>query len=269
MFGIIQLKEKERKQDSIEHKELSPEKLKEIKADDQSVNDVQLSPDGRYITYQLVKHPEGEKNTIVPDYVTASGYTEDIPNRTKVGAPQETAVSYIFDRQRDSIYQLLTSSIPGIKDIPEYFKDYPKELEERKKLNADRQVFTDGPYWSGDGKNAVVVVTARDNKDKWIMKLDAATGNLSLLYREHNDAWVGGPGAYNFGWTDNMHFYFESEASGYAHIYTVDVTDRTTKQLTSGKWEVQTLQLSNDKKTFYFTANYGAAGYNQFLPRPG
>ncbi len=264
LFDIIKVKDKDRKLDSIERKEFEPKKLKEIAVDDKAVGGVTLSPDGHYITYRLVKLPEGEKRTIVPDYVTASGFTEDIPNREKVGGPQATSESFIFDTQRDSVYKIVTSAIPGIKDIPEYIKDYPKELEQRTKRSDDRKVSIRGPYWSEDGKNAVVIVTAQDNKDKWIMKLDPSTGNLSPLDREHNDAWVGGPGRGNGGWTDNTHFYFESEASGYAHIYLVDVNDGSKKQLTSGKWEVQTLQLSNDKKAFYFTANMEHPGITNF-----
>lgn len=268
LFDIIKVNERDRKLDSIENKELGPKKLKEIATDDKSVGDVQQSPDGRFITYRLTKRPADAKRTIVPDYVTASGFTEDINNRTKVGAPQSTSESFVFDTQRDSVYKIISSTIPGIKDIPDYVKDYPKELEERAKLNEDRKVVIEATYWSEDGKNAVAVVTAQDNKDRWIMKLDPATGNLTLLDREHNDAWVGGPGADNFGFTDNLHFYFESEASGYAHVYLVDVTNGTKKQLTSGKWEVQTLQLSNDKKTFYFTANMEHPGITNFYRVP-
>jgi dipeptidyl aminopeptidase/acylaminoacyl peptidase len=268
LFDIIKVKDRDRKLDSIERKEFEPTKLKEIAVGDQSVGSVQLSPDGRYVTYRLTKAAEGEKRTIVPDYVTASGFTEDIPNREKVGGPQDTYESFVFDTQKDTVYKINTSAIPGIKDLPDYVKDYPKELADRTKRNEDRKVAIRGPYWSEDGKNAVVVVAADDNKDKWLMKLDAATGNLTLLNREHNDAWVGGPGQRNLGWTDNTHFYFESEASGYAHIYLVDVTDGTKKQLTSGNWEVQTLQLSIDKKTFYFTANIDHPGVTDFYRLP-
>jgi dipeptidyl aminopeptidase/acylaminoacyl peptidase len=268
LFDIMKVKEKNRKLDSIERKELEPKKLKEITVDDKSAGDVVSSPDGRYITYRLAKMPEGEKRTIVPDYVTASGFTEDIPNREKVGGPQRTFESFVFDTQRDSVYKMVTSAIPGIKDLPDYVKDYPKELERRTKLNEERKVVIQAPYWSEDGKNTVVIVRAEDNKDRWIMKLDPATGNLSLLDREHNDAWVGGPGAGNLGWTDNTHFYFESEANGYAHIYLLDITDGSKKQLTAGKWEVQTLQLSNDKKTFYFTANIERPGITHFYRIP-
>jgi dipeptidyl aminopeptidase/acylaminoacyl peptidase len=267
LFDIVKVNENDRKLDSAEHADLAPKKLKEIAIDDKVVGSVTLSPDGRFITYRLAKHPDA-KRTIVPDYVTASGFTEDIPNRTKVGAAQTAYESFIFDTQRDSVYKINTSAIPGIKDIPAYVKDYPKELEQRTKLNEDRKVEIQGTFWSEDGKSAVVEVGAQDNKDRWLMKLDAQTGNLSLLYREHNDAWVGGPGQGNMGWIDNTHFYFESEASGYAHIYVVDVIDGISKQLTSGKWEAQTLQLSNDKKTFYFTANMEHPGVTEFYKMP-
>lgn len=268
LFDIVKVKEKDRKLDSAERKEFEVKTTKDIAVGDNRVSSVISSPDTRYITYRLSKAPEGAKTVIVPDYVTASGFTEDIPNRTKVGAPQATSESFVFDTQRDTVYKIVTSAIPGIKDLPDYVKDYPKELALRTKRNEGRHVVIRGPYWSEDGKNAVVEVIAQDNKDKWIMKLNPSTGNLSLLDREHNDAWVGGPGQGNLGWADNTHFYFESEASGYAHIYLLDVEDGTKKQLTSGKWEVQTLQLSKDKKTFYFTANMDHPGITNYYRVP-
>jgi hypothetical protein len=64
-------------------------------------------------------------------------------------------------------------------------------------------------------------------------------------------------------------FIIQSEASGYSHLYLADVVSGEKKQLTSGKWEVQNLRLSNDKKTFYFTANIEHPGHYAFLPHPG
>jgi dipeptidyl aminopeptidase/acylaminoacyl peptidase len=268
LFDIIKEKDKTDKVNAADRKALQPEKLKEINVDDKRIRGLELSPDGRYITYRLVTLPKDEKLTIVPDYVTASGFTEDIPNREKVGGPQEISETYIFDRQRDTVYSISTKEIPGIKDLPDYLKSYPKELEARTKKNEDRKVDINGPYWSEDGKNAVVVIKAQDNKDRWIMKLDPANGQLSPIDRERNEAWVGGPGTGNLDWTDNTHFYYQSEASGYSHIYQVDVTTGDKKQLTNGKWEVQTLELSKDKKTFYFTANMEHPGITQFYRIP-
>ncbi|MBB5397446.1 prolyl oligopeptidase family serine peptidase [Mucilaginibacter sp. AK015] len=274
LFDIIRANEKDRQLDSAERSLFKVSKLKEIVLGEKRLSGVQLSPDGRYVTYRLIQPAEGERNTIVPDYVTSSGYTEDIPNRTKVGSPQSTSESFIFDRQRDTVYSINTGDLPGIKDIPKYIKEYPKELEAYKKRDADRLVDVATPYWSPDSKYAVVDVEAKDNKDRWLMQLDAETGKLTLLDRQHDDAWIGGPGTSGFfangsmGWADNTHFYFQSEASGYSHVYMADMVSRQKKQLTSGKWEVQTLHLSNDKKTFYFTANIEHPGITHFYRIP-
>jgi dipeptidyl aminopeptidase/acylaminoacyl peptidase len=275
LFEVIRQKEKDEKLDAAERKALQGKTLKAVPIGDQSLSFVQLSPDGRYITYRLIKLAEGAKITQVPSYVTASGYTEDIPNRTKVGSPQPTSQSFVFDTQRDTVYAISTKEIPGIKDLPDYVKDYPKQLEERTKRNEDRKVVVQGPIWSENGKYAVAIVTAQDNKDRWVMKLDPQTGQLSLLDRQRDEAWIGGPGISgggfvtgNTGWLDDTHFYFQSEASGYSHIYVVDVTTGTKKQLTTGKWEVSSLQLSNDKKSFYFIGNIEHPGIRHFYRLP-
>jgi len=94
---------------------------------------------------------------------------------------------------------------------------------------------------------------------------------LALIDRQHDDAWIGGPGiggTRDVAWIDNAHFYYQSEASGYSHIYVNDVINGEKKQLTSGKWEVQTLELSHDKKTFYFTANIDHPGVKDYYRMP-
>jgi dipeptidyl aminopeptidase/acylaminoacyl peptidase len=53
----------------------------------QAVTNLTLSPDGAYVVMSVGETAAG-KNTIVPNYVTESGYTEDIQGRTKVGDTQ-------------------------------------------------------------------------------------------------------------------------------------------------------------------------------------
>ncbi len=273
LFDVLKQKAKDDKLDAAERKELTPKRMREIAAEDKQVGSLTLSPDGHYITYRLTKAADGTKITEVPNYVTASGYTEDIPNRTKVGAPQPTSESFVYDLQRDTIYSISTKEIPGIKDLPDYVKDYPQQLADRQARNEDRKVTVGAASWSPDASSAVVIVNAQDYKDRWIMKLDPATGKLSLLDRQRDEAWISGPGINGFGggttgWLDNQHFYFQSEASGYSHIYVVDVATGEKKQLTTGKWEVQTLKLSLDKKSFYFTANMEHPGVTDFYRMP-
>ena len=51
----------------------------------QTIANLTLSPDGAYVVAVVNEPATGAKQTIVPNYVTESAYTEDIPGRTKVG----------------------------------------------------------------------------------------------------------------------------------------------------------------------------------------
>ncbi|HLM56970.1 MAG TPA: DPP IV N-terminal domain-containing protein, partial [Pyrinomonadaceae bacterium] len=54
----------------------------------QTVSNLLLSPDGTYVVATTAEQATGSKSTIVPNFVTESAYTEDIPARTKVGDAQ-------------------------------------------------------------------------------------------------------------------------------------------------------------------------------------
>ncbi len=54
----------------------------------QAVAGLTLSPDGKYVIATVFQSASGAKNTIVPNYITESAYTEDIPSRSKVGDAQ-------------------------------------------------------------------------------------------------------------------------------------------------------------------------------------
>lgn len=231
--------------------------LKPIGIGDKLMQGLQISPDGRFVTYRLYQAPSSGKNTIVPDYVTESGYTTDIPGRTKVGAPLGRYDFYVFDKSRDTLMLVGTDSIPGITDVPDYVKDYPKKFSNRR--TPVRGVMIGGPYWNESGTYAVVDIRSQDNKDRWLMQLDAATGKLSLLDRQRDEAWIGGPGVSGFGarlgWVNDNSFYFQSEATGYAHLYIYDISSHTKKALTEGKYEVQAAELSRNKQYFYLLTN--------------
>ncbi|MFT3936710.1 MAG: alpha/beta fold hydrolase [Chitinophagaceae bacterium] len=243
--------------------------LRTIYLDDKTLFGAVVSPDGRFITYRLYKAGSG-KNTIVPNYVTESGFTEDIPGRTKVGTVQGTQDFFVFDTEKDTVMQVKTAGIDGIKEIPAYFKDYPELLKKKQKDSANRAVSFSNANWSDKGTHAVIDLRAQDNKDRWLYLLDAATGKIKLLDRQHDDAWIGGPGigggfgGGNSGWIDENTFWFESEATGYAHLYTINVVSGEKKAITSGKYEVQEANLSLDKKYFYITTNEVHPGEQQF-----
>jgi len=248
-------------------------KLRTINIDDRSVFGLNVSPDGRFITYRLIRPATGGKTTIVPTYVTESGYTEDLSGRTKVGSPQGNQELFVFDTMNDTVIAVKTDSVTGIRELPDYVKDYPKQLEQRTKNPGTRPVTYTGPFWSPKGSFAVVDMRSQDNKDRWIMLLNPATGKLKVLDRQRDEAWIAGPGISTFGgnnsgWINENTFWFQSEASGYSHLYTVNVETGEKKALTSGKYEVQQSQLSNDKKYFYIITNEVHPGEQHFYRLP-
>jgi dipeptidyl aminopeptidase/acylaminoacyl peptidase len=197
----------------------------------QSIMGLELSPDGKYVTGSVMQQAAGAKNTIVPNYITESAYTEDIPGRSYVGDAQSTT--------RMAIISVETGEVTWVD------AGQPK-----------REVRLNGPVWSEDGTKAVLMARAADNKDRWILALDPATGKTRVLDSLHDDAWVGGPGSYTLGWMKNdREVYFQSERSGFSHLYAVPFEGGEARALTSGEWEVLGVRQSKDKSRFFITAN--------------
>lgn len=267
-FQVLRERKEKREASSAYNKSLPKEKeLRTISIGDARLQGLTISPDGRFISYRLYKAANNPKSTIVPNYVTETGFTTDIPARTKVGAPQGISSFFIYDKTRDSIFSLLTDSIPGIKDLPDYVKDYPKELKEQSKKAANRSVTVYNMEWSPKGTNVVLDIYSDDNKDRWLMLWDTSTRHLKLLDRQRDEAWIGGPGigyGSRTGWIDENTFWFQSEATGYSHLYTINVLSGEKNALTSGNFEVQQAQLSLNKKYFYITTNEVHPGEQQF-----
>ncbi|MFM9950232.1 MAG: prolyl oligopeptidase family serine peptidase [Saprospiraceae bacterium] len=243
-------------------KALDPKRPREIYyGERQQLSNVQISPDLKYVTYRI-STPSRGKSTKVPDFVTESGYIEDLNARQKVGTAGDTYETSIYDIGRDTNYVLDIKQIEGIYEKPAYLAEYHKDTTAyNPKYKNPREVLISGPVFSEDGK-AVIVVRALDNKDRWIMLLDLATGKLKLLDRQHDDAWVGGPGIGsnfsmgNIGWMpDNKRIWFQSEATGFSHLYVLEVETLEKKALTSGKFEILNAGLSKDNQWFYITAN--------------
>jgi dipeptidyl aminopeptidase/acylaminoacyl peptidase len=244
-----------------------PKELRSIYLEDKTLQGLVVSPDGRFISYRLYKAATNAKTAIVPAYVTETGFTTDIQARTKVGSTQGTTEIFIYDREKDTVFTIKADSIPGIKDLPDYVKDYPKQFEERRKKNLTRDVSLANISWSPKGTYVVLDIRSNDNKDRWLMSWDTATNKLNLLDRQRDEAWIGGPGigfGRNIGWIDENTLWFQSEATGYSHLYTINVNTKQKQALTSGKYEVQQVQLSIDKKYFYITTNEVHPGEQQF-----
>jgi dipeptidyl aminopeptidase/acylaminoacyl peptidase len=221
----------------------------------QTVRDLQLSPDEKYV-FATVVEPSTAKPTIVPNFISDTGYVEDINGRTNVGDNQATTRIAILNTETGDV----TWVDHGQRKAPS-----TTPSTGRGPASQDREVQLGMPLWSEDGTKAVITGRAGDFKDRWIFALDPATGKTRELVHDHDNAWIGGPGANTLGWMKNdREIYFQSERTGYSHLYTVSFDGGDPRALTSGNWEVLNVRQSRDKSKFYLTASKDGP-FDQFL----
>lgn len=166
------------------------------------------------------------RNTIVPNYITASGFVEDIPGRTKVGDVNGRSRAY---RLEIATAKLTPIVVTGETDKP---------------MSQVRVA-----AWSPDGAHALITASTPDFKWRYVSTA-GATGAARVVHALRDSAWVGGPCGQCMGFLPTGRVWYASEVSGYAQLYSANADGSDTKPLTSGTWEVERAELSNDGLTF-------------------
>ncbi|HZH91740.1 MAG TPA: alpha/beta fold hydrolase [Pyrinomonadaceae bacterium] len=306
---IEAVRERAERREEQEAKRKARERRKPFNvATGQSVSNLTLSPDGRFVVVVISEPATAGRQTIVPNYVTESAYTEDIPGRTKVGDAQGRTRMFLISVEtgdaRPIDHGQRAEAAPVVRTRTEQNateqaerergtttpqaqqgaqtqgqsqaqQGQPPQQQGQQQGQQPPRTQTEGTaqattqearerdvqlfqlQWSDDGKNAAMLARSADNKDRWVLLLDPATGKTKTLASIHDDAWTGGPGAFTLGWlADNRRVYFVSEQDGFAHLYTVSIDGGAAPaQLTRGAFEVSDVRLSEDRTKFYFTSS--------------
>lgn len=207
------------------------------------VDQLQLSPDGRHVTFRARTPSRERPATQYVDYVDASGYSRVGDARAKVGEPRD-------------VYRLgvvaVDPSVPADSVQVRWI-----DVEEA----GDENTVPHGPWWSPDGSRAVVQFLGEDHRDIWYAELDLEAASASVLVHDHDDAWLGGPpiqaGRGQPGlleWLPDGSLVFASERTGWSHLW-LRAADGTVRALTEGAWEVRTAELSPDRSTWLLMAS--------------
>ena len=239
---VREQKEKKKKAEDKEKKDALPHfELQER----QSALDLMLSPDDTHVFILVSERAGGARNAVVANYVTESGYAEDISGRGLVGDAQE--------RRSLAILNLETGT------------------SVRADAGVARDVRWSMPAVSDDGTYVVAGVRSTDNKDRWLVTVDPESGKTRAVDALHDDAWIreAGGGSVQF-LKDGRRIWFLSERDGWMHLYTLDLSSAGAKprQLTSGKWEVTSAGLSIDGSTFYLTTTEAHPGERHLYSLP-
>jgi len=214
---------------------------------DETVSTIAVSPAGNALLLVTTIAPgDKQRATEIPHYVTKSGYTEEEKSREKVGD--------VVDGSR-------IAYIPLTRGEPTWLSLFPGDT-----VHAPGLTRVNG--WSDDGSKALVFTISQDWKTRYIYTV-GAKGALTALDTLRDSAWVDGPALGEAGWLDGgKRIWFVSEADGYAHLYSMAANGGERKQLTSGKWEVNDVALSNDRRTFYLHTSEESPFEQQFYRMP-
>ena len=198
----------------------------------EQVRDLSASPSGRAVLLQLVTPPSDARTAQVPNYVTVSGYTEEINARTKVG-------------------DLQTKTRVGILDVPSgqvrWLRLFPADSS-----GVFAQLAVAG--WNENGSSVLLFAWNRSFTERRLLRIDTDSARVTPLDIQRDSAWVGGPCAAPCdgvgGWLSPNQVWLVSEADGYAHLYTMNADGTNRRQRTSGKWEVLDAELLPDRSAW-------------------
>lgn len=232
----------------------------------------ELSPDAHWllVVTEPKSHLRGKEGQLTR-YLTESGYEEFEKERLRVGRNPPAAQSLILLNLVDhTMHPLAMDQLPGLEEDPlksvreENAKARPSTdprdaaAGQKKRgvwvINDEPDAVSGGMIWSLDGSALGIELYAIDHKDRWLVSVDFASFALVPEHRLTDGAWIGR--AFNeFGWlNDNRTLWYESEESGYAHLYT-KTKNGEVRPLTQGQYEVSEPQLSADGRWFYVLSN--------------
>jgi dipeptidyl aminopeptidase/acylaminoacyl peptidase len=233
---------------------------------DGNIEDLQIDPFQKFVIVRSTFNPK-EMETSVQNYITANGYTQNFAARGKVTQVEPNQKVAIYSFERDSLIWLDFSNLSAIRTKPKYM-----DASGNGRFEKDRTLFIQPFIFSKTQNTALCDIRSADNKDRWIVLIDLTKATVKEIEHQHDEAWIGGPGISSWNseiavldWlVDGKSFYFQSEESGYSHVYVYDFSLGKKEQLTSGNFEIHAIELSADKKKFYITANKNHPGNRGF-----
>lgn len=267
LFEVLQRERDKKEMEENHQRSIREKEVLTLYTGKSSVFGMKASPSGKYIAFRIYEGNDEDRNTQMPRFVTESGFTEVEEIRSKVGYHFGTMKLGIADLESDTLYFPEVENLPGIHE----FYEFGVKQNVVEDTSRTRDVYVSVPIWSETRDLLLINIRSADNKDRWITLLDPQRGKFEVLDRQTDTAWIAGPGigwstsAGTLGWLkDSDKIYFQSEESGFSHLYLFDPGKGKAKQVTKGKFEVYDPVLSSDGQYFYFHANEVHPGERHF-----
>ena len=153
-------------------------------------------------------------------------------------------------------------SFTGDKDVPlatDVIIDIASGEMVTSKTEPQQILYYGGPYyeWSKDGSAVFSLVPGRGYKTLSLERIDARTGEVTVLRQDKSDTYVD---YYGHDWTydedRDLHFW-TADPTGYAHIYTADGKAGRGRQITSGSWRARSVAGTSSDGKIAFVVGSG------------
>jgi len=203
-------------------------------ARDEQVRDLEPSPNGQSVLVHLSTGATGVRAERVPNYVTLTGFVEELPARTKVGDAQA--------KERLGLLTVASGAVTFLRPVPADSGDIYGNLAIA--------------GWNDAGSSALVFAWTRDYTARHLVRVDADSARVRPIDVLRDSAWVGGPCDGCGGWlSGDAGLWLVSEADGYSHLYTLSADGTNRRQRTRGKWEVLSAELTPDRTQWLVHTN--------------
>jgi len=259
--------------------ELKQTKKERLVAENNSVNDVKfyfgkdnrvahasLSPAGDKLLVSIASAKSSrDKSDIMPNYITKDGIIAAEKVRARVANNRKYQEQlFLLDLTTGTKKALSYDKLPSFDEdvlasvkAENFAREGKKYKSERKARNIHVLQMYNPIKWSSDGQHLALMLEAWDNKTRWLTTVDFDKNELVTQHKLHDDAWINW--SFNeFDWLvangTTASLYYLSEESGYSHLYYKDLNSKAVK-LTSGKFEVSDVTLTQDNQRFIFKAN--------------
>jgi dipeptidyl-peptidase 4 len=195
------------------------------------------SPDGQHIAYWQIDANQ------VKDYLML--------NTTDSIYPFVVPVEYPKVGEAPSPYKIgvvnVTTGTTQWMDIPE----------------DPRQTYLPRMEWAANSSELILQQLNRKQNDSKIFLSNVATGNTTLLYEEHDSAYIECKGAWQDGvvagwdWLNGgKEFCWVSEKDGWRHLYRISRDGKKETLVTKGNYDVISINLIDEKNNYvYFMAS--------------
>ena len=226
----------------------SPRDLGLVECSEEGCADVEISPDGKWAVWSARKNlwiapVSGAEKARQLLYIRGD-------NSAPRWSPDSRRIAFVSDRGDHSYVSVY---------------DFGSDTVRYLAPSVDR----DGsPRWSPDGKLVAFVRRPGIQRDEplipllalhWsILVADPFTGDAHVAWssgKELNDSYPELTEDDSFNFAAGNRIVFASEHDGYNHLYSVPADGGTATQLTPGKFEVEDVQLTPDRKMVVYSSN--------------